>query len=342
MGAEIPRICDNIAGHLLSAGVRHVFGLVGGGAAGLNDAFAKLDGKIKYVSFHHEQGAAHAAIGYAKQTNGIAVVNPTTGCGGTNCITSVLDAWQDSVPVLFLSGNVGTQHTMRWLRERHHISPRQLGMQEANIIELVRPITKLAHTIDDPASALYWLQHAINVACAPRAGPVWLDVPSDIQNARMPCEDMRILLPTSPCSAVMDVTDVRALLNNAQRPLVLAGNGVHCSKAKKLFNQFIHSYQLPVVTTFLGIDLMDSDDPLHIGRVGVKGDRAGNFAVQNCDMLLVLGCSLNVAEVGYDRTLFAAKAKICVVDIDPEHCAKIMPIHRFTYADISEFLRGML
>jgi acetolactate synthase-1/2/3 large subunit len=216
-------------------------------------------------------------------------------------------------------------------------------MQESDIVELVAPITKTASVLSDATTAMYWLRHAIELALTPRTGPVWLDVPSDIQAARIAAADMQVFrLPDYRIASVTDKQEILALLGAAQRPLVLAGNGIHCSHAKETFDQFIHKYALPVVTTFLGIDLMDSNDQLHVGRVGIKGDRAGNFAVQNCDLLLVLGCSLNVPEVGYDATLFAPKAKICVVDIATEHYSKMMPIHKFIHADLDYFLRELL
>ena len=179
------RISDYIVKHLEDIGIKYVFGVTGGGAAGLNDAFA-LSKKIKYISCHHEQGAGNAAIGYAKQTGKLAVVNPTTGCGGTNCITSVLDAWQDSVPVLFLSGNVALKHTIHHLG---NIGMRQLGIQENDIIPIVKPITKFASMISNPNATLCVLQKAIYTATSLRKGPVWLDVPSDIQGQVMKEED---------------------------------------------------------------------------------------------------------------------------------------------------------
>jgi acetolactate synthase I/II/III large subunit len=184
------RVADWIADYLYLTGVRRVHGLMGGGAAGLNDGFIK-NGKIEYICYHHEQGAGHAAIGEAKYTGELAVVNPTTGCGGTNCMTSVLNAWQDGVPVLFLSGNVKRDNCTAWLRDNKHVYLRHYGAQEHDIVETVRSMTKYARFVSHAEEVPEILQRAIGDAQFGRKGPVWVDIPSDIQTAQMPEHSQR-------------------------------------------------------------------------------------------------------------------------------------------------------
>ena len=319
------RISDYVIKHLENIGVEYVFGLSGGQAAGLNDAF--FLSKIKYISCHHEQGAGYAAIGYAKQTGKLGVVNPTSGCAGTNCITPVLDAWQDSVPVLFLSGNAPLKHL-------------DIGIQGNDIIPIVKPITKFAAMIQNPTAALYLLQQAINEATSLKKGPVWLDFPIDIQNKVMKPEDFSTYVNYNydvPLS-IKDKDILFTLLQSAERPLMLVGNGIHVAGVESELNQFITRYPMPVVSTYLGIDLL-SNNPLYVGSIGIKGSRAGNFAVDNCDLLLVLGCCLNVPEIGYDIERFAQQAKICIVDIEEK---KHIKPYVFIRCDLTTFFKGLL
>ena len=179
------RVCDFIAEFLYDYGVRQVYGLMGGGASGINDGFIK-HGKIEYVCFHHEQGAGYAGYAEAKSTNKLAVVNPTTGCGGTNCMTPLLNSWQDSIPVLFLSGNVRLSHTSNYINKTKNVSIRKYGVQEHDITNSVKSITKYSVVIEKPEDIKYELQKAIHLATSDRPGPVWIDIPSVIQTALMP------------------------------------------------------------------------------------------------------------------------------------------------------------
>ena len=179
------RVCDWIASYLYDKGIKRVHGLMGGGASGLNDGFIK-HGKIQYICYHHEQGAGHAAVGESKFTGKISIVNPTTGCGGTNCITSVLNAWQDSIPVIFLSGNVRLAACSRYINNIKNINIRKYGIQEHDIIETVKTITKMSVFVDDVKDVVKVLQEAMHIATTGRPGPVWIDIPGDIQTAQMP------------------------------------------------------------------------------------------------------------------------------------------------------------
>ena len=199
------------------------------------------------------------AVAYAKYNNSLAAVNVTTGCGGTNAITGLLDAWQDSVPVIFVSGNVN----------RPHMAPegvRNLGVQEANIIDIVKPITKYAVVVNDPEDIEEVMKDAIRIATHGRPGPVWIDIPMDVQGAQC--------------------FDIESELRGAKRPLILAGNGINCAQARDEFVDFVQRTNIPVVTSYNAVDLFPSVYSNFVGRVGVKGTRAGNFAMQNCDLLL--------------------------------------------------------
>jgi acetolactate synthase-1/2/3 large subunit len=337
------RVCDFIAEKLYEYGVRNVYGLMGGGAAGLNDGFIK-NGKLKYICFHHEQGAGHAAIGEAKYTNNLAVVNPTTGCGGTNCATSVLNAWQDSVPVLFISGNVRQDQTARVINSRNlgKFKLRKFGLQEHDVIRMYENMTKFSHFIQTVEEVPYILAKAIYMATSGRKGPVWLDIPADIQVAQMEQKDIDAfrLDGAWQYSLNYDNTSTRKVYDQmltAKRPLVLAGNGVSLSGANQEFMNFCNAMQLPFVTTFAS-DVAPKKHTLNVGTIGIKGSRAANFAIQNCDLLIVIGCSLNVSHKGYDPALFAPKARMIIVDIDKNELDKQLAWMTIQ-ADAKQFLK---
>jgi acetolactate synthase I/II/III large subunit len=310
------RVCDYIAERLFKLGVTRVYGITGGGAAGLNDGFAK-HGKIRWIGNHHEQASAFAAMGEAKLTGKIAVVNPTTGCGGTNCVTGVLDAWQDSVPILFISGNVNrAQMTSYFHRPEsgEKRSIRKIGVQEADIIEIVAPITKYADTVNSPKEIVEKLEKAIISAISGRKGPVWLDVPTDIQTAEIGEILVKSYLPKFEVMDSCQKSIIEEAITESFRPLILVGAGAMSDRAK--VNSFIQSIGYPFVCTYGAVDFCDYDNPLYVGRIGIKGDRAGNFAVSTCDLLIVLGSSLTTPITGYNLKEFAPLAKIIVVDSD--------------------------
>ncbi len=351
-GPHMIRVCDYIAQRLHQLGIRHVYGIMGGGASGLNDGFIKHGG-IRWIGGHHEQASAFAAVAQAKLTGKLAVVNPTTGCGSTNCITGVLDAWQDSVPVLFISGNVNRiQMTtyMNWPQSTNSVIGRRVrkqGVQEADIIELVSPITKFAQTIDTPEQIVIKLEAAIWFATHGRKGPVWLDVPTDIQTALIepPAE-----LPTIHWGDDIEIAGfVQALQAKdevvlawatSRRPLVLLGAGARDSRDE--IDRLLRAANIPFVCTYGAIDFYPTDHPLYVGRVGIKGDRAGNFALAHCDLLLVLGSSLSTPVTGYDQTQFAPLAKIIVVDVD-DHSNSAFDRHDlYVRSDVQTFVVTML
>lgn len=331
------RVADYVAKFLESKNIKHVFTVTGGGAMFLNDGLAK-NTNIKGIFNHHEQACAMAAVGYSKVNNKIAVVMPTTGCGGTNTITGLLDAWQDSNKVVFISGNVNKKETTYC----SDISLRKFGVQEANIVEIVKPITKYATMITDATSIAYELEKAFSICESDRPGPVWIDIPLDIQGTFIDEDNLEHYIPESTKqSKNLDYTIFEQYLKDAQRPVVIAGYGIHLANAKEDFIKFIEKYNLPVTFTYLGIDFLPSDHPLYIGRLGTKGDRAGNFAVQNSDLVISLGSSLSVSVTGFRYETFAREAKKFVVDIDEnEHRKNTISIDYILKANVKDFLKN--
>lgn len=335
------RVCDWIAEYLYQIGVKRVHGLMGGGASGLNDGFIK-NGKIGYVCYHHEQGAGHAAIGESKFTGQLAVVNPTTGCAGTNCATSVLNAWQDSVPVLFISGNVRLNTCSGYINQTKGVNVRKYGIQEHNVVDTYKSMTKMAHFIMSPDEVAYRLQEAVWRATTGRPGPVWIDIPGDVQVAQMPENPSQFHPPASTLKS-WDYSLIKELLSKAERPVVLAGYGIRQANVVDNFVKFIEKYQIPYVSTYGARDYTENSHLLSIGAVGIKGSRAGNFAMQNADLLLILGSSLNASVVGYDPKQFSPASTKILVDIDWNEVNKdIVPIDHKYNDYLENFFEAML
>ena len=336
------RVCDWIAEYLWAQGVQNVYGIMGGGAAGLNDGFIK-QGKIQYRCFHHEQGAAHAAIGEAKLTRRVAVVNPTTGCAGTNCATSVLNAWQDSIPLLFISGNVRLDTCSGHINRTRGINIRKYGIQEHHVVDTYRTMTKYAEFVTRPEDVPMALQYALHIAQSGRPGPVWIDIPGNVQTAEMPEQYREYMGPMEKLRMPIDYNSIRSAIAKAERPVVLAGYGIRQSDCVDEFVQFVEQYQIPFVSTFGGRDYTPGDHPLSIGAVGIKGSRAGNFAMTNADLLLVLGSSLGGSVIGYDPKQFSPQSYKIVVDVDQDELKKgIVDVDRTVNVDLKEFFGAML
>lgn len=333
------RVADYLAEQVYREGVRNVFLVSGGGMMFLSDGIA-CSRRLKYICNHHEQASAMAAVGYAKYTGGLGAAYVTTGCGGTNAITGLLDAWQDSVPCLFISGQVKRKETVR----NSGLALRQIGVQEADIISVVRPLTKYAEMVNDPLSIRYHFEKAVHLARSGRPGPVWLDIPMDVQGAEIsPGKLEPFVLPAGDAGAkrpaAADLEYFWRALNKARRPVVVMGQGVRISGKLREFRAFIEKFSIPVVASRLGIDSLPSGHPLYIGRIGNKGDRAGNFAVQNADLVISMGSRLSVSSTGHEYDKFAREARLVVVDIDPvEHSKATVKIDRFIHADLREFL----
>lgn len=334
------RVCDWIAQYLKQCGVERVHGLMGGGAAGLNDGFIKQG--MPYICYHNEQGAGHAAIGESKFTGKLAVINPTTGCAGTNCATSVLDAWQDSVPLLFLSGNVRLATCSGYINQTRGLNVRKYGIQEHHVVDTYKSMTKFARFVTTVDEVAYTIQEAIHLAQTGRPGPVWVDIPGDIQLAKMPENPAQFHPPVSTVKP-QDYTLVKELISRAERPVVLAGYGIRQSNTVDDFVQFIERYEIPYVSTYGARDYTANDHSLSIGTVGQRGSRAGNFAMQNADLLLILGSSLNASVVGYDPKQFSPASTKVLIDIDWNELNKDIITVDHKYNDyLKNFFEAML
>lgn len=313
------RVADYIADFIADLGVEHVFLLPGGGAMHLNDAVGKHP-DLDVVACHHEQAAAIAAEAYCRINENIGVAMVTTGPGATNAVTAVAGAWIESVPLLVISGQVKRADLLRGAPLR------QKGVQEVDIVSVVEPITKYAVTIQQPEDIRRELERAVFVARDGRAGPVWIDVPLDVQGSPI---DPDSLVgwdePAAPVAALEAATleQIRSLLEDAQRPLILAGHGVRLSGAAAAFRDLIESMGVPLVTTWNAMDLLPHEHPLYVGRPGVVALRAPNFAVQNADLLITLGCRLDNIITAYAPRDFARNARKIVVDVDANEIAKL-------------------
>lgn len=335
------RVADYIFNRLYEAGVGHIFMVTGRGALFLADGVAKHK-EIVGVAMHHEQAAAYAAVAYSQNNDRLGACLVSTGCAGTNAVTGVLNAWQDGVPCVFVSG----QNTLAETTRHTGIPLRTFGQQEADIIPIIEPITKYAVMIDDPSKVVYELNKAIYLSQHGRKGPVWIDVPLDIQNMRIEPEELEQYSPEpllSSSSIHEDLIYVSNALSNAKRPIILVGHGVRSANAVDDLHGFINSCSVPVVYSPSAPDTYGSSNDLSVGSVGIMGcSRAGNFAIQNADLILVLGNRLSPMTTGSDYCKFGRSAEIIVVDVDPsEHSKETVSIDKFINADAGDFLAGL-
>jgi acetolactate synthase-1/2/3 large subunit len=340
------RLADYVMSFVAQQGVKHVFLLTGGGAMHLNDALARCS-DLKFVCNHHEQACAIAAESYSKATNNLGVAMVTTGPGGTNAITGVVGGWLDSTPMLILSGQVKRADRM-YRADGTPLGVRQRGSQEVDIVSLVKPITKYAVTIDDPHSIRYHLEKAVHLARSGRPGPVWIDIPIDVQASPIEPDAMRGFDPGEAAKPEQNdlaakVRDLLERLNRAERPFIFAGNGVRVSGAAAAFEKLVRVLNVPVGLTWLAMDLLDDDDPLLVGRPGTVASRGANFALQNADFVLVIGTRLDPPLMGWDPRQFARGAYKTVVDIDPAELRKLEgAIDNPICADARTFIEDML
>ncbi len=316
----------------------------------LNESLSRCK-SIEPVCNSHEQASAICAEAYAKATNSLGVAMVTTGPGGTNAVTGVAGAWLDSTPVLFISGQVKRPDRM-FDAEGKPLGMRQLGVQEVDIVSIVRPIAKYAVTVLDPCSIRYHLEKAVYLARTGRPGPVWIDVPLDVQ--AFPLDDLSALKGFDPAqegppdadatTAIQDqVRQTIAALNKSERPLLFAGNGIRLARAEKEFHELRQLLNIPIAATWCAADLVPSDEPLYVGRPGSVAARGANFALQNCDFLLAMGVRLDFAITGYAPDKLAREAHKVVVDIDAAELAKLHPhMQQPVRADARAFLTEML
>ena len=334
------RIADIVASFLVQKGIKDIFTVTGGGAMFLNDGVASNQ-NLNYICNHHEQACAMSAVGYSKYKNDLSAVMVTSGCGATNAITGLLDAWGDNTPVIFISGQIKRKETSR----NSKTNLRQFGVQEADIISIVQSITKYSVMINEPEDIIFHLEKAIYLALNGRPGPVWIDIPLDVQGFSLDEENLRHFDPPSQ-EIVEEIKGLDKFIEcykQSKRPVVLAGNGVRLSDSIGLLKRFIGTNNLPCVVTYLGVDYFEQDDINYVGRIGIKGDRAGNFAIQNSDLIICLGSRLSITQTGFEYDLFGREATIVVIDIDKdEHQKNTVRIDEFINTDVGFFLQKII
>jgi len=331
------KLSDYIAKRLKEVyGVKRVYLVPGGGAMHLNDSFGRY---IPYICNHHEQGCAFSAEGQARYSNELAVVNTTSGPGALNAVTGVFGQWTDSVPVLYISGQIKRATLMATYP---NLPIRQIGDQEVDIISIVKPITKFAVCVVEPKKIKYYLDKAIYEATHGRRGPVWIDIPLDVQSTMIDENELEKFTPPIEPKYDLQLMDVKKAMQKAKRPVVVAGYGVRISGMINKVREFVSTHKIPILTTFNGADLFEDDFPYHFGHIGTIGQRSANFILQNSDCVLFLGTRNNIRQVSYNWESYADRAYKIVVDIDSAELKKPtvkpdLPI----LADLSAFVPAL-
>lgn len=336
------KVAEYMANFFVKNGVEHCFLITGGGAMHLDDAFTHKEG-LKCVFNHHEQACAIAAEGYMRYSGKLPLVCVTSGPGGTNALTGVLGAWLDSIPMFVVSGQVKRITTVHATDAK----VRQIGDQEFNITDCVAPMTKYAKFIDDANEIAYHLEKALYLCKTGRGGPVWLDIPLDIQAAVIDTDELVHFKKDEETENVIydkgNTARILEQIKKAKRPVILAGTGIRLAGARDEFIKLVDKLGIPVVTAWNAHDIIWDEHPLYAGRPGTIGTRGGNFVVQNCDLLISLGCRLNIRQISYNYNDFSKDAYKIIVDIDGEELKKHtihpdLPIH----ADVKDVIHSLL
>ncbi len=338
------RLADYVADFLAAHGVSDVFSVVGGGAMHLNDALGHHD-KLHVTYNHHEQACAIAAEAYARLENRIAAVCVTTGPGGTNALTGVVGGWLDSIPMFVISGQVRYDTTARYALAYTGTPLRAMGDQEYDIVKSVEPMTKYAVMIEDPTRIRYCLEKAWHLATTGRPGPVWIDIPVNYQGGYIetdalegydPAEDDALLPPPVGDDVIAAVLEK---IRHAKRPVFHAGYGIRLSGGYKAFREVLEKLNIPIVTYWNAVDLIEDEHPLYCGRAGNMGDRPGNWAIQNADLILAVGTRISIRQVGYNWKTWARAAEVIMVDIDQAEMKKpTLHVEMPIWADAKDFL----
>lgn len=342
------RLADYVADFLASHGVTDVFSVVGGGAMHLNDAFGHHE-KLHVTYNHHEQACAIAAEAYARIDNKIAAVCVTTGPGGTNALTGVLCGWLDSIPMFIISGQVRYDTTARYAeRFTDGLPLRAVGDQEYDIVKSVEHMTKYAVMIEDSLDIRYALEKAWHMATTGRPGPVWIDIPVNFQGGFIETDELKGYDPTDDDKCLPDevsddiITEVIEKIKNAGRPVLHAGYGIRLSGGYEAFRRVVEKLNIPVVTYWNAVDLIEDENPLYTGRAGNMGDRAGNWAIQNADLILAIGTRISIRQVGYNWKTWARGAEVIMVDIDRAEMKKpTIHVDMPVWADAKDFLEKL-
>ena len=338
------RLADYVADFLTEHGVTDVFSVVGGGAMHLNDALGHKEG-LKVTYNHHEQACAMAAEAYARIDNRIAAVCVTTGPGGTNALTGVLGGWLDSIPMFIISGQVRYDTTARYALRYTETPLRAMGDQEYDIVKSAEPMTKYATMIEEPKQIRYALEKAWHLATTGRPGPVWIDIPVNYQGAYIETEELEGYAPAAddaklpPEVSEETVRVVLEKIKNAKRPVFHAGYGIRLSGGYEVFRSVAEKLNIPIVTYWNAVDLIEDEHPLYCGRAGNMGDRPGNWAIQNADLILAVGTRISIRQVGYNWQTWARAAEVIMVDIDQAELKKpTLHVELPVWADAKDFL----
>ena len=342
------RLADYVADFLVGHGISDCFMVTGGGAMHLNDALGHKEG-LHCTYNHHEQGCAIAAEAYSRVNNKMAALCVTTGPGGTNAITGVVGGWLDSVPMFVISGQVRYDTTARYMEQfSDGLSFRAVGDQEFDITKSVSNMCKYATMIEDPMQIRYALEKGYHLAMTGRRGPAWIDIPVNFQGCLIETDDLKGYDPKEDEANMpvpVSVDTVKAVVEKihaSKRPVLYAGNGIRLSEGYDQFRKALDKLNIPVATCWDSIDAIEDENPLYVGRGGIIGDRAGNFAVQNADLILAVGNRLSIRQVGYNWKTWAREAFVIDVDVDPAELKKTtihveMPI----CADAKNFFETM-
>jgi len=335
------RLADYVIQRIVDEGVKHIFLITGRGILYLSDAVAKNE-EMTPISVHHEQAAAYAAVAYSQYNDKLGAALVSTGCASTNAMTGVLNAWQDGVPVIFISGQNKLHETVAFTGK--HI--RTWGSQEANIIPIVKPITKYANIITDASKIGVEMDKAIYYATHGVKGPVWLDIPVDVQNMRVEPDQLSRWngddnIKEATAEEVKYVADA---LKEAKRPVFLIGNGIRASHCIEMFMELAEKTKIPVCFSASAVDTYGISHELSMGTVGtIGGTRAGNFVVQNSDLVVSIGCRLSPMLTDTQYQKFARDAKLIVVDIDEnEHSKETVRIDKLIISDAKFFIESLL
>ena len=341
------RLADYVADFLVQHGVTDAFSVVGGGAMHLNDALGHKKG-LRVTYNHHEQACAIAAEAYARLDNKIAAVCVTTGPGGTNALTGVVGGWLDSIPMFIISGQVRYDTTARYALQYTETPLRAMGDQEYDIVKSIEPMTKYATMIEDPKQIRYALEKAWHLATTGRPGPVWIDIPVNFQGGYIETDELEgynpseddSLLPPSVDELVID--KVLEKIAKAKRPVLHAGYGIRLSGGYDAFRRVADKLNIPVVTYWNAIDLIEDEHPLYVGRAGNMGDRPGNWAIQNADLVVAIGTRISIRQVGYNWKTWAREAEVIMVDVDQAELKKpTLHVDMPIWADAKDFLEKM-
>lgn len=341
------RLADYVADFLVSHGVKDCFSVVGGGAMHLNDALGHKAG-LHVTYNHHEQACAMAAEAYARLDNRIAAVCVTTGPGGTNALTGVVGGWLDSIPMFIISGQVRYDTTARYALQYTGTPLRAMGDQEYDIVKSVTPMTKYAVMIEDPKTIRYHLEKAWHLATTGRPGPVWIDIPVNFQGGYIETDELDSYDPAiddsclPPAVEKSTIETVIEMIRNARRPVFHAGYGIRLSGAYDYFRSVLKKLNIPIVTYWNAVDLIEDDNYLYCGRAGNMGDRAGNWAIQNADLILAVGTRISIRQVGYNWKTWARAARVIMVDIDQAELKKpTLHVDVPVWADAKDFLQKL-